>query len=54
MDYFRKPRSLLAVLFHIECAVNLRGSKTCTEEKQYWLLSSERLILLQSSLCNIV
>ena len=26
------------VLFYVEFAVNLRDSKTCTEEKAYWLL----------------
>ena len=33
-----------AVLFHIECAVNIKSSKTCTEEKAYWLLPSSKKI----------
>nr|XP_002158196.2 uncharacterized protein LOC100211323 [Hydra vulgaris] len=33
-----------AVLFHIECAVKIRNSKTCTDEKAYWLLPSSKKI----------
>ena len=33
-----------AVLIHIECAVNIESSKTCTEEKAYWLLPSSKKI----------
>ena len=30
------------VLFYVEFAVNLRDSKTCTEEKAYWLLPGDK------------
>ncbi|XP_047126518.1 uncharacterized protein LOC124807886 [Hydra vulgaris] len=33
-----------AVLFHIESAVKIRNSKTCTDEKAYWLLLSSKKI----------